>query len=225
MTDRDDIVIRPNLGPLRPHEHTPRDRAKQARRLDQAIRRKDGVIARLMRARRNLGTARVVGSLGRRAVAGFSESAGGRFAGRAVFSPVGAVVAAIAVGIVVAARLTSGRTFENMGQEVNNLLLGDLDENARASMEARTELEGRDDIMQMLANGDRVHGQLRTVFDTIRRTKKRELDGRTLFLSDPEFQVNGKVDQLIERGAQQLKERVLGGNGMQTAIRAISESR
>lgn len=225
MSDRDDIVIRPNLGPLRPHEHSPRDRAKQARRLDQAIRRKDGVITRLLRARSKLGAARVAGTLGRRAAAGFAERAGGRFAGRAVFSPVGAVVAAVAVGVVVAARLASGRTFENMGQEVNNLLLGDLDENARASMQARTSLEGRDDVMQMLARGDRVQGQLRTVFDGLRRVKKKELDGRTLFLSDPDFQVNGKIDQVIERAAEQFKERVLGGNGIQTTIRALSESR
>jgi hypothetical protein len=107
------------------------------------------------------------------------------------------IAAAVAVGAVVATRLATGRSFENMGQQVNNLLLGDVDDEGRAAVQSRQYLEGRHDLLYAIGKAGKADASVKRLFDTLQRSNMQEERGRSIIMSDKRFQVNTKADLTI----------------------------
>ena len=235
---RDDIVLRPDLTELR---QTPRSRAREERRMARAGRRR-GPLARLARRaavsqgirratarRRKLARARRVG-VGRAAM-GLGRTAasmGGHAARAAGAGPVGLIVAAVVLAAVITTRLATGRSFENMGEQVNKLLLGDLDEEARATMDTRHRLQGDDNLTRFIGQQGTISNQVASVFEDLKKHRKRELDGRALFREDMHFQTNGLSDMLILRAKDAFLQAWNGEGGphsVENLTRAYQQSR
>lgn len=214
MTSRDDMVLRPRIARHGPS--APQARAREARQLAQAAERR-GVLARLVRAR---AASRLV--MGRRGVAvaseaaGLAEGAAARTAARsAVLNPVGMITAAAVTAIVVAGRLVSGRSFENMGQNVRQILLGDLDENALAGRDARNHLANDSDVARIAGIEGKTNAQMKAIFDDLQEARKRDHLGRELFMQSADFQVNDTLDILILRARDALVAAWNGNGGPQ----------
>jgi hypothetical protein len=196
----DDMVIRPTIG----HPGGPqpvRERAKEERRFAD-LGKRHGMMHRL----RVMATRRGAAALARGAASGFARNFGARAVSRAAANPIGLIIGALVVGAVVVGRLATGRSFENMGQEVNKAILGDADEYALATMDARNALSGRDDVAGIVGRMGGASSQVRSVFEDMRRINKQERDGRTLFLSDPAFQVNNEFDIMVVALGDRMKQ-------------------
>ena len=228
MAGRDDMVIRPRLDEQRAAAPT---RAREERRIAGARNRR-GIFARIAKARaaRSLRRRRRARSGGRRVRAARSGAPGllrgtastvGRGAGRAaVANPVGAIVAALVVAGVVATRLVSGQSFENIGQQVNNILLGDLDEGARASAETRNRLGGDSDIARIIGQEGRVNSQIAALHKSLARMAKRDALGASLIRSEKGMQVDSTLDILIVRARDKFLE-AWSGNGGNDSIEKV----
>lgn len=134
-------------------------------------------------------------------------------AGRAaVANPVGAVVAALITAGVVALRLGSGKTFEQMGDEMNNMLLGDLDEAARAKMTVRNRFQSDAILTRIRSQSGRQNVQMNRIAEDLFRVEKQYEDGKALI--QREFGVNGTWDMLILRAqeAYQTAWKAIGGD-------------
>jgi len=212
VTNRDDMVLIPRFDTQ--YSGSAQHQAREERRTA-ALGKKRSVLRRIAKARaaRKLRRARTARS-GRRAVSAAkgargamkAASAVGRQvaggAGRAaVANPIGAIVAAVVVAAVVAIRLGTGRSMENMGAQVNKMLLGDSDEEARSYMDTRKRFSGDRHIVRMIAQDGANNSQLKSIFDDIREAREEELKGASKFLEDDMFQVNSTLDILILRAA------------------------
>ena len=213
MTRRkDDMVIRPDLG-LR-KSGPARERAKEERRIAGA-KKQGGTLRRLAMARqankirrnRTKGSARAKdqairkkGARPRLGVRGGPRLTGmGMAAKVAARTPWGLIISAAATGIVAATRLVSGRSLENMGAQVNKMVWGDADEDAKASMMTRQQMS-QDPVLSGIAGMDpenRVNDQMKTLFDELKKIRKREVAGQQLFEEDKHFQNNSFLDAMI----------------------------
>lgn len=204
---RDDMVIRPRVD-AQPGASAP-TRARQERVFDRE-RRPGGIVPRMLR--HALGSRLALGAasgLGRFAVS-FGRAAAPRVL---LANPIGLLVGALVTATVVATRLVSGRSFEGIGQEINNVILGDLDETALASRDAREELLGNPNVARIIGQEGRVNAQIGALHKRLAEIRKRDRVGRTLFMSDPEFDVNNTLDILILRGRDKLLEAWHGSGG------------
>lgn len=221
MSNRDDMVIRVRLEDQRAAAPV---RAREERRLA-TLKNRRGKLRRLAQARaaQKLAKRRTAARIGARrvAVARGGTSMVGRAAGMAArggmvaarATPVGLIITAVVVAVAVTARLASGRSFENMGQQLNNMFLGDMDEEARAAMQTRQRLGSDPDIARIIGQEGRVNSQVAAVFTDLEKLRKRELDGATLIRSAEGMQVNGLLDMLILRARDALVAAWNGSGG------------
>lgn len=139
MTGREDMVFRPDLGPLR--RPTVRARAKEARVLQRAESRKGP-----LRGVRNIAAVQAGRKLRRRTnrrrgkpgigAASVARGAIGR-------TPVGLIIGGLLVAGFVGLRLASDRPLEGLGNDLNRIFLGDLDEQGRAKATVRNSIPPR----------------------------------------------------------------------------------
>ena len=131
-------------------------------------------------------------------------AAGGRaaaMAGRAaVANPVGLVITGLIAAGIVALRLGSGKTFEQMGDEMNNMLLGDLDEAARAKMTVRNRFQGDAILTRIRSQSGKQNVQMNRIAEDLFRVEKQYEDGKALI--QRELPVNGTFDMLILRAQE-----------------------
>lgn len=110
--------------------------------------------------------------------------------------------AALVGAAAVAARLGSGRSFENMGQVMREFLFGEMSSDAIAGMEAREVMTGNASFARIVGMQGKANSQMLQVYQGIERVKKMSARGRELLEADPTMQRNGTVDNLILRGQQ-----------------------
>lgn len=202
MDSSDDIVIRPSLRPTA--KAGARSRAAIERRIE-AHKAKGGAFWRIARlrglrsARRALDAARSAASPVR--ASGLSGMGAGGIAGmatRAVTSTMGAVVMGVLVAAVTTLRLASGKPLEGTGEELNSLILGDLDDEARAALGVRGDLKGNESVARIVGQEGRINSQIRSIANDLIEQRRRREVGASLFRK--EFAVNGTLDMLILRG-------------------------
>lgn len=122
---------------------------------------------------------------------------------RMLANPYVAIAAAVIVATAIAVRLGTGRSFENMGNNLRTFLFGDASSDAIAGMEAREMLAGDERFARIVGMEGKANSQMREVFEGLKRIRKIDALGRELMENDPEMQRNNTVDNLILR-AQQL---------------------
>ena len=193
MADRrDDMVIVPRL--TRGEEHATRTEARRER------------TARHLRNRKG-----VVGRVARGAAVRKVRRAG--FLHRAVSPRVlatGAVTgAAVATGLMLAKGI-SGRTIENMGENLKEFLIGDLDERSRANMDVRNQFMGDRVIVNVAARTDADNRQIREMFETLRDIRETQLRGVNRIMADKQFQVRSTLDIILENFSEYLQRKMQG---------------
>lgn len=139
-------------------------------------------------------------SRGAMAVRSGAIAARGATAASGASAAVGGLVAAGVIAAAVITRLASGQSFENMGQQVNNILLGDMDDEARASAGARKRLSGDSDIARIVGREGRVNSQIASLHKDLKKLQLRDEIGASLIKSQTGMQNNGLFDMLIIRG-------------------------
>lgn len=222
MANRDDMVIVPRLGKLNAGASAPTE-ARTERRMAGSRKRggiwhrlaKAKAAARLRRGRAARASRRVVasrrGASAVRAGAGASRVAGaGRFA-----NPIGMIVAATVIATMVALRLVTGRSFENMGAQVSKVLLGDMNEEARAKMDIRNRFTGDKDILRIVESEGFVNAELFSIYEDLRKIRYIELRGADTIREDKRFQVNGTFDILIIRARKLFLDAFNGAGGQE----------
>lgn len=237
MTLRDDMIFRPTLGPQQ--QPAARARAKDDRRLARAN-GKGGVLRRLrlmraMRRRRariaNAARSRKATRVSRIGRAGMTRGAQGlargaaRMAGRAALgNPIGVIIAGLIAGGIVALRLGSGKTFEQMGDEMNAMLLGDMDEAARAKMTVRHRFQGDELLARIRGQSGKQNAQMNRIAEDLFRVEKQYEDGKALI--QREFPVNNTFDMLILRAQEAFQKAwaaVGGDNTMEQLVDKASQ--
>lgn len=193
----DDIIIRPKI-----HASTGQSATSvraHAERKQARMGRPKGLIARLARAKMEAGGARrLLAMTARSAGGGFMGGLGMGRAARALMNPVGLAVTAGVLAVVAATRLVSGRSFENMGQQVKKVLLGDGSAEALAGRDARQHLTSNDQVA-LTAHQIGLTADMSKVFNDMKAVAKQDYQGRELFEQDPRFQVDNTLDMLILR--------------------------
>lgn len=197
MTRRDDMVFRPTLGrELRASAPT---RARAERRLARE-RRKGGIFHRLALARVARGKSRA--QRRRKTRKRKAKSPAG---------PLGAVAAGITVAGVVALRLASGEPLEKTGATINRMLLGDLDEEARAKMATRQRLTGDSEIARIVGREGAVNSQIASIAKDLQDMAMRREVGKSLLKED--LPVNSLLDNLIVRAKNALEKSFTNSGG------------
>ena len=112
-------------------------------------------------------------------------------------SPISRTVTPLPAAAIVAARILADRPFEGIGQELNETLLGDLDDDARAAMNVRSYLGQQPHVMAMLATHAGVATHLNRVKQALHEIDKDRQHGTSVL--NQEFPVNGMLDMLILR--------------------------
>lgn len=194
---RDDMVFRPVLtinDPQSIRQQTIRERRRIA-----GAWKKGGVFHRIARwrlARRVLRKRRMAFRNAVDPKTGQRFQIARRIAG---YSPVAVGVAAIVAISIGLGRLLTGRSFENMGQQINNVLLGDYDDNARADMAARRHIESNPSLLRIIAHDGKPNAQIEKLFNSAKKLALADEKGRSHFASDKEMQDNGVFDMLVLR--------------------------
>ena len=220
MSLRDDMVIRPRavLG----EHNSVRERAK-AKRRDHAHRKgKRGLFQRLVRAKTAKKAIRRSGLLkapGVKRVAGAGRAAG-RAGARLLANPAALIIAGLAAVAVVGGRIASGRPFEGVGQDVNDLLLGSMDDEARAGLRARNDLLSDPHILRLVAEKGEVGQGVRDIFNGLKKVYTQQQIGISMLRS--EFPVNTTLDLLIVRGKDAFMRAWNAGGGPE-AVRECRE--
>jgi len=227
MTLRDDMVFTPDLGPQ--HRAAAPTRAREERRIA-AAQKRGGVLskintARSIRRRRAYSRRAKAGAkkvtLARRGAAGLARGAS-RLATRAVGgTPVGIAATVLILGALVAVRLATGRPFEGIGESMNRVLLGDLDDQARAKMETRHQLGGDKHIARMSGQSGVIGAQVTELAKDLNKLHLQHEIGSSLLRE--RFPVNNVFDMLILRAKEKILEAWEANDGVRKAkqLRAL----
>lgn len=178
---RDDMKFRPRLPQTRQHTKA----AAAHRRETEAKNLRRGIlgrnVARLVRAK-SIQTASRFGL--------------GRFASRA--SVVGGAAIAVAVtAAAVAGRLMSGRSFENMGQNLAETLLGDTRPEAVARRQTREAMQANEVVMFEAGRRGEITRQMRQMGEDLYQRNLMAAKGRFAVLADAGMMVNSPIDMLV----------------------------
>lgn len=210
MSRHDAIVFRVDLGAEQPKSAAP-VRNRSARAVDR-VHHEKSLWSRLKTVRRFRQIKRTVSSINSaraafgRARAGLAAEAEGvvaRAGSRVVGTPVGAAVAALIVAGVAALRLASGQPLEGTGEAVNRMLLGDMDDEARARMHVGERFGSDAELSRVAAQtGGLANSQINTLAGDLVKFEKRKEEGASMFRE--KFASNNMVDMLILRARDAL---------------------
>jgi hypothetical protein len=128
---------------------------------------------------------------------------------------VGGVFAALVTAGVVTLRLATGQPLEGTGELVNRMLLGDLDDEARATMAVRRRFEADPDLTRIAGREGRVNAQMASVAEDLRRFAFEREVGERAFRE--EFPANNRLDMIILR-ARAVFLRAFNGAGGPGAV-------
>jgi hypothetical protein len=210
----DDMVITPRL---ETQISAPRVKARVDRRIDQAKRR-HGLFSRLIRAKATRRAAKYVGArLGMRGPPG-----GGR-----ALTAGGGVVAGLAIAAVVAAviaREVSGRSFENMGKNLNSLLLGEVDDDARARMWARDQIIGTPGLAFYVGQQGKVDASIRAIHNDLYKQRLNFEKNRSAIREDKDFQVNDNWADLAVEAVRRIWKKVWASKDMDAEARQFQKA-
>jgi hypothetical protein len=201
MATSDDLVIKPRFGPSGAVPSIPTSPGLQrASRSLTTGGKRGSLIGRV-----------VQGALIRRAVGGgltrFAGVHAARFAGLGRLAGLGRFGAAgglLALAGIVAAKLYSGRTFEQMELEAEEWLFGSSDDDARARRTVREQLMGDRHLSSVAAkNGS---GELLPLFDAMVAQEQERERARGAVMRDKGFEVRSELDMLFDGVAQAVSE-------------------
>jgi hypothetical protein len=187
----DPVTIVPEIDDLGILDHKSQTQVK--RKVSNAM-RKGGVLHRLMRQRslarqyrlvRTLAKAGRLGSMSRVVAAG----------------PVALAAAAIALVGAVALRLTTGKTFGQMGEVAEEFIFGDAGPDARAAIDARAAMTGNRLALQAIRSGD---PNVKKSYDMLKHMALLRHKGERQIKKD--IGVNNLADMVILRGADAFTE-------------------
>jgi len=216
MTQRDDMVFAPDIGPQR--AASARVRAREDRALARA-RKRGGVLSKLRSAHqisrlrpmsRAARSASRVGAFARSGAAGAARGAS-RLGARALATPIGAIAGAVLVAGVVALRLATGEPLEGTGAMVNRMILGDMDDTARAKTATRQQLQGDSELTRIVGVEGKANSQIVAIADDLFKLNKRDELGASLLREA--FPANSTLDILIARAAQAFRDAWVGADG------------
>jgi hypothetical protein len=221
MNRNEDMVFKPDLG--RSVGRNARTRGAMDRKIHRSTRK--GKLYKIIKRhahtrmlRRAAMSRGIMRRMGTRAALRGAVGRGAATAGRAAATnPIGLVVVGAVLAGLVGLRLASGEPLEGWGEKLNEMLLGDLDEEARANMATRRMLSTPSTARALgLLNPDPSKKPvLPEAFN--RRAKfyqelnKMQQDGESLFRRV--LPVNSTIDMLIVRIADAIKRawREAGG--------------
>lgn len=207
-SNSDNMVITPRF--LASRDSGPRRRAKEARNLEGAKRKRATIMQRLRKAKvaRRLQSARAAKtSAGIRKAAG----AGGKLvkAGSRLMGPIG--IALLVMDAVNVAGSTvrraeggvSGRLLEAMDQDG---IYGRMDEIATGAEQGRKNIEGNEDLLRIIGIEGRVNSQIGQLGAWFRERETARAIGSDLIEREPSFDHLGSIaDKAIQGGTAALK--------------------
>lgn len=135
--------------------------------------------------------------------------------------PGGPVVAALVVAGIIALRLGTGRSFPNMGENIMDVLLGDMTAESAAKFKTRAAMQANPLVAHAAGRG--ITKQMRDIGEMIYEQELRKEKSRRLFMTDKAFQTNNIVDMIILRIKQKFVELFSGGD-VQHAMDHASKS-
>jgi len=195
---RDDMVLRPKL---KLGEVSVRERAKEERDMERAVHRR-GRLGQWLRHRAGrfakASTVRVARALRARALSA-GGATGGRAASGAARTPVGAIVVGVVIAVAVVARLISGRSFENMGAQIQKTMFGDYDEEALAGGDARNMITGNPMLTRIVGKEGKANAQIQQVYENFKKHALLRRLGDAKINESTDFQVNNMADMAILR--------------------------
>lgn len=187
--DRDDMVIRLDLPAGAGAGSTVADEQEE---LEQRIaERRKASRLRLIKKAARLRAAKKLAS--RLASRGGIKAPGGWGIGRVLANPVGAIAAAAAIAAAVVARVKTGRTFANMGANLEHELIGDMPAQAAASAHARGQLNANP-LLQAYVGQNGTTPDVQRVYSDLFKLDLDRQKGLAAFDRDKDFQVNGSAD-------------------------------
>jgi hypothetical protein len=204
---RDDMVLRPRL---RAGMDGPRAEAQERRAVERHATSQRGILQRLMRAR----ATKAAAGYAMRAGTSVASSTVGSWAARGSTSMAAIAVGSIVASLVAVGRLVKGSSFEKMGHEMNQLILGDMDDEARASIAARSTFTNNTQLAMMIHQKPDVAASLESVYHDLKRKAMAGEVGRSEI--DRNIEVQSVADILILRFAKKVKEYWLASDGPYT---------
>lgn len=196
---REAMVIRPDLGQA--EEALARlpgaKHAAEVSRLAAAVRERQiaGRVLRHAAARRALAGA--AGATSRAASSGFMGAAAGG-ATRAALGGAGAVLLGIGALAVIGPHLWQGGSMESLSAELNSLILGEADDDARARGQARDYLTSNRALVAHVGQKGISPALERIMGDLSDRAKVRER-GASEILKAKAFASHGPIEQLLQK--------------------------
>lgn len=89
-----------------------------------------------------------------------------------------------------------------MGEELNNLLLGTVDDGVRARVATRRQLQGDSDITRIVGQQGKANSQILSIANDLTELNQRQEEGASLIRSA--FDVDGTLDILILQARDKL---------------------
>lgn len=229
MTDseNDDIVIRLNLRERGTgsdqdkrggNEKRRGNRQGRVKRATRGVRRSARRIRSAQAIAKRLSTPRGMLRAGRFGISSLSSvaSAMGRatMIGRlgAFANPVGITVAIGAIAALLTYRAMSGRSFDNMIQNIKRKMFGGYDLKAQSAIATQDEIL-RDPNLLLLANQGTANDQIKYVFDEYRKLRLTYLEGEKLIRTDKDLQTYNKADQLLDNWVDKAYNAWKAANG------------
>ena len=126
----------------------------------------------------------------------------------------GPVALALTLITVVAARLATGRNMQNLGALLNDKAWGEMDEKARATIQARMEILNDDQVARGVAQAGNVD-HLRPTFDLFVEDNLRRERGRSIALQDKGITTDNKAEILALRARTILSDAFNAAGGQQ----------
>lgn len=208
---RDDMVFRPSAK-LSRGTGAASGRIRQQRELDRITRHKRGRIARLarLRAARKARAGRRVARMAERRATSSLVSRGAK---RLLLSPPGWIIAGLLVAAAVVLRLATGRSYENMGAKLNDIIFGDLDDQARANMAGRQAVTSNNLLMELHGKDAATSKHVQELIRYHAKRAKQSQDAMRVLMEDKDLQVNGFLDLLVIKIADEVKTFFVAGPG------------
>lgn len=218
MSRADDMVMVPTIGEQVGPQSKARDEIRRKNAEEQIPKSRTAQRIRNARTAQRIRRLRAAKSSARssgfsRGGIGGASRAGARFSPRAATrgvpravgggAAVGIAAAVIAIGAVVT-RLAVGRSFESIGQSINNFALGDEDDKAKARLAARNRLASDPYLARIAGINGGATGQMAILFESFYQQELREQKGRSALTEV--LSVDSLVDIIIVESAKTFQE-------------------
>lgn len=141
-----------------------------------------------------------------------------RFSGATMIAAQASLLAGLAY-----IRLASGRSFANLGANINNALLGVMDDKARAKRRVRQELQANPQLMGMVARHPEMMAEAAEVGEMTYKQYLTEEIGRSKIAEDIRFQSDDSLPDLIIKRLRDGFTEYLGRSEGWQAVQALPD--